>query len=451
MSDLDYADLITVFSVEGNTYVTSNVNGQTIKLFRSLDACAIQQLKEKGFFNKKSKKMESPKTITMSLNISNKCNLKCKYCFNQCKDGRQLTFEQCRVFMDNVIEMHKTANRFIVDISGSGEPLLSLDLVLLIAEYCRKKSNEINREVLVMFASNGILLSNDISELLKKNNILYGISLDGLKKDNKYRIDFNNKNCFKKVMSNVKQIKNLDYVGVAVTLHSETQNLVRIVKKLSIYFSTISIKPVRNNFNYGLNENNIEGVISNYYNLCNFLLRQTIYKKNLKYIKALLNGDDYFGRYIYRIIMNQTVSSRCDIGFSRYSLGIDGEVYGCPALVGIKKVSLERKLDVLRSKECDNCYIRHICGGECMANSYKFSKEFYLNDKVMCTYKKNLFNLSIHLVDKLKHHPVFDEIKEFCIKRHRREFLNPKIYEIMKKESVPFLDAKMIIDSQKDI
>jgi len=50
-----------------------------------------------------------------------------------------MNIEDAKIFIDNIIKMHPNAGKFIVDPTGSGEPLLDLDLILEIGEYCKKR------------------------------------------------------------------------------------------------------------------------------------------------------------------------------------------------------------------------------------------------------------------------------------------------------------------------
>lgn len=439
---------LVLFGVNNRYFAVSIKNGQVVRLLKPIDNNTIIKLQNKSFFDENPLKINShAKTITMSLNVINQCNLNCKYCFNKDKNLKRLSFEQCVEFIDKIIDKHNNANRFIVDLSGSGEPLLALDLIVRISKYCQSKSNEIKKEVLVMFATNGILLTKEVAKLLKDNLILFGISLDGKKNNNKYRVDYNGVNCYKRVIKNIKEIQNMDYVGVAVTLYDEKQNLVKICKEFIKYFETISIKPVRNNFEFGISKKNIDKIKYNYYKFTEFLIKESLYKYNTKYLKAILNGDDYFGRYLYRIILNQRISSRCDIGYSRYSLGIDGVIYGCPALVGRKNIKLNEGFSVERSMDCEKCYARYLCGGECMANSYNLNNNFNTNDEIMCELKKHLFQLGYYLVSMLKENKkIFLEILEFCNEKNNRDNINIEIQEKIEKENLSFIEAKINFD-----
>lgn len=71
----------------------------------------------------------------MCIHISSECNLNCKYCFRQ--NVPQLKFSDAARFIELVTTLYPHADRYIVDLSGAGEPLLHKDLILEIAEFCK--------------------------------------------------------------------------------------------------------------------------------------------------------------------------------------------------------------------------------------------------------------------------------------------------------------------------
>ncbi len=374
------------------------------------------------------------KTVYISLHTSVKCNLSCTYCFKKERDNRNLTFEESKKFIDMLISEFPNAGKFIVDPTGSGEPLLNIDLLVQIAEYCKVKSNEINREVLPMLVTNGTLLTKDKVDILQNSGYIFGVSIDGDKKSNDaYRIDYSGNGVYKKVIKNVKNIKHKQYIGAAVTLTDKNTDLVKTLKHLIKHFPTISIKPVRSKKGEGgMHEGNIEEIKESYTKLFEFLLKETL-QGNLEYIGALLNGDDYFGKFILRAILNQKVLTRCDAGLGRVSLSTDGKIYVCPGGVDIEELvvgTLDNGIDskkvnkfwriLTERKHCTNCFARFVCGGECMINSFYSKKSLDSIDKVMCDLKKHLHKLSLlfdYLVRDTKMHMI---IYKSCIEKDNR-------------------------------
>ena len=74
-----------------------------------------------------------------------------------------------------------------------------------------------------------MLLTKDVSKLLKENNILYGVSLDGNKiasEQNRLGLDYD------LVSKNIVDIENKQFFGLASTYSGNNHNFVEIFKTL---------------------------------------------------------------------------------------------------------------------------------------------------------------------------------------------------------------------------
>ena len=337
-------------------------------------------------------------TINISINITKQCNLNCKYCFNKNKENKRVSVQDSIRFIEKIIKDFPNAKKYHVDLSGSGEPLLELDTILKIATYCKDKSNEIRKEILPMFVCNGTLLTKEIAEILQNHGVLFGISLDGTKKyHDKNRIFKNGKPTFDIILKNVKNIKNRDYVGCAITINDDDINLVKMVKLLRKYFNTISIKFARSNDKLDIN------LIKNQYTqLANFLVNE-IYNKKIDVLMCLLNGDDLFGKYISLVLQNSISNHRCDAGIGKFALNSDLLVYTCSGAVYSDDLCLGsidnidylkgRKIiqNALNNQKCQNCIIQKYCGHECLVRLSDGMDDF------MCQIKEHLLTLALML------------------------------------------------------
>jgi uncharacterized protein len=342
------------------------------------------------------------KTIYISIHSSSQCNLHCKYCFVKKRISRDITLEEAHQFIDLIIGKFPKARKFVVDPSGSGEPLLRMDFIVALAEYCKQRSKEIGKEIIPMLVTNGTLLSNENVGRLQSVGYIFGVSVDGYKKShNEGRVTKTQKGTYDAVMRNIKRIKHKEFLGAAVTLSSEKTNLVKAVRTLIKYFPTISIKPVRKTADSpsGICEKNIETIKRAYTKFNEFILLKTLHG-NLDYLGALVNGDDYYGRFLLRVILNQKVASRCDAGLGRFSLTPDLRIMACPGSLGIDDLvvgSLDQGIDFIKvnklwemisgKKYCDGCEARFVCGGECMVESFYSSGNTSTVDRTMCALK----------------------------------------------------------------
>ena len=268
--------------------------------------------------------------LNICVNISNICNLKCDYCFNNEKENQNFDIEKIKSLIMDFVNRYPECEKIFVDLSGKGEPLLKLSLIYEINDFCKELSNKIFKEILVSFVTNGVLLTPKIAKSLQDKGILFGVSIDGNKEiHDTYRKDVNGKGSYDIILENIKGIENMKYIGCAVTLTNNMFSLIDSLVSLTEYFNTISYKPVRDN-KLGFNKKNLRKWLNEYKKLTIFLCDK-IKEKDLKFIKTLLNGDDYFGKYIYRCLINSRTLNRCDAGISRFTINNDGKIFECPA------------------------------------------------------------------------------------------------------------------------
>jgi len=376
-----------------------------------------------------------------------------------------ITIDEAKRFIDFIISEFPIAEKYIVDPTGSGEPLLRMDLILELAEYCHLKSNEICKEVLPMLVTNGTLLIKENVDRLQSAGYIFGVSIDGNKNaHDTNRVNAKQEGTYKQIIKNVRNIKHREYLGAAVTLTNEKMDLVKAFKSLSKYFTTISIKPVRSFENGvdGINEDNIEDIKNQYTKLYKFILARTL-KGNLDYLGVLLNGDDYFGKFLLRIILNHKVSTRCDAGMGRFSLTPDMRIIACPGSIGIEEMelgSLDTGLDQTRinhfwnilseRKHCLDCEARYVCGGECMVVSYYKDNRLDSVDEVMCELKKHLFELAVKFKFELiiQSEALFNIVFEGCQNKANRFQEDKDFCSTLKKLNgqYTFMELKKIKD-----
>ena len=360
---------------------------------------------------------------TFCINLSNACNLKCDYCFNIKKNGKSMDLNTIKTFLDTCFKSFPHKDKYFVDVSGKGEPLLFLNKILEIKKYCVNKSNELRKEILVSFVCNGTLLSKEVASILQKNEILFGVSLDGNEYvHNLHRKTINGEDTYKTIIDNVKNIEFHDYVGAATTLTKDVFSLVDSLKELGEVFKTVGYKPARNCLE-AFSEDSIDKWLIEYDKLTLFLLDECK-KNNDKYIKILLNGDDYFAKFIKRVMCGIRAHLRCDGGLSRVSLDDDNNIYICPSAFGnqdfivgdINNIDKEKQRKIfdeqISKSHCYSCPVKYICGGECLIEKRLVNG----NNHLMCKYKKHLILLSMYFAIDLveKNYPMFVHLSNFC-------------------------------------
>ncbi len=430
VQEILFNDLIMKFNTENGKYLCltkkeSNDTKKTNKLysmvsFRDSNRMSMQEIEQQ---------VKSSEIVNIVINISSKCNLNCKYCFRDSDKDAELSMDKIKLFVKKIITRFPYTKHFHIDLTGSGEPLLRMDLIKNILNFTKELRNE-KYTINIGFCTNGTLLSKDTISFLEENEIYYGVSIDGNRiTHDKYRTDYKGQPTFKKIIKNVKNT-NFEYVGAAVTVTSDNYNLVENLKNLHKYFNVVTMKPVRTveTMNGEINEKNVENLIAAYNELYNFLLTETL-KLNTWFIVKLIKGEDLFGRYIKRVFINQIVRTRCDAGMSRFVLDNDSRIYVCGAasknpnfMIGNLEDGLyENKVDQIgksqiESDYCKNCFAKSVCGGICMVYEWELRKFNKIDNRALCKLKQHLVLLALSFKKNIfiRHKNIFFKLRGIC-------------------------------------
>lgn len=181
-------------------------------------------------------KSPSPSLRYLELQITDKCNLRCKHCYIDKKNSNELSIKQIR----NILKEFEKIQGLRVLITG-GEPLL------------HRKFDEINKilpqfQIRKVLFTNGILLNKKILENLNVHEIQ--ISIDGLEKSHD---SLRGKGTFKKSIAAAKLASKKGFdVSISTMVHAKNLNdfdkMKKLFKKLNIKEWTVDIPCVTGNF-----------------------------------------------------------------------------------------------------------------------------------------------------------------------------------------------------------
>lgn len=436
------------------------VNTSIEERINKINTYSIDDIKEQSSYGQ----------FTLCLHPSRKCNLNCKYCFRESEylGEQQLTFEVAKDAIDFLVDKYAPcASKYVVDLSGSGEPLLQIDLVKQIVDYCKQKRNEICKNIEVMFCTNLTLLTPEIVEYLDNEPaIILGTSIDGdqITNDNN-RVYANGKGTYNDIVKGLKMFKNKK-LGLAVTVTPLNQNVDLIYDYLYHLpnVDCVSMKFIRcyDGSKYDFDNFDISYLISRYDRLCCNVLIE-LEKGNFEYLKKLLKGGDYFGGFIYGNFFKGTYKIyRCDAGKSRITVNNAGDIFACSVMYGnndyrigsiysgINKES-QSKFECVTIEsvtQCKNCEIKSICGGECYVNAFMKNNDIYEPINKMCELKIELNKLSMSLINQMKNKfcLIYNQLIDFAFEVSRYEITPPEVWGTME-----YLKLRNIVVSYTEV
>lgn len=354
--------------------------------------------------------MALPKICGGFVNVTQRCNLACKYCF-VVQQPKEMTFEVAKDCADfyarNAIEEKTVPN---ITFFG-GEPMLRFDdIVKPLVEYIRKTYGDYQLDI----TTNGTLLDEEKLKFFKKNDVGILLSIDGNKK---------------------------------------TQNLLRVKHDGSGSFDDIDVKMYlkynpHGTFRSTLDPRNVEYMYENYlwakdmgYKSCTMIInvfekwtdeKYKILTDNLnKIIDYMANEKDAIEfteitkySHEYNLIMdgkaaeNRKMLCHCDgcgtcgLGVGRFaSCGASGNLYSCQEMTenkdckdfiigniydgtdDEKRIEIARRfhLDMVNSSNagrCDKCSLKPVCKGGCVINNYFNNGNLNIVSEPHCVYQE---------------------------------------------------------------
>lgn len=161
--------------------------------------------------------LENGNTIQLVLNLTEDCNLRCKYCYltetynytrnrTQNKMSLEVGIKALDVFFEFIQPIAKRHPfKHIAITFYGGEPLLNYSMFRNLIEYCNEHSP---LQMIYNITSNGLLLSDEIMDFIVSNKVHIAISLDGTEENHdRNRVLANGQGCFDKVIGNIKRFK----------------------------------------------------------------------------------------------------------------------------------------------------------------------------------------------------------------------------------------------------
>lgn len=321
------------------------------------------------------------KTVTLTLTES--CNLRCSYCYEDNKSPRNMTFEIAKKIIDLELAMDDGAKAINFELFG-GEPFLHFDIIKNIVEYLRLKKDV--KPFKLFVTTNGTLVHGEVQNWLAENKCFIGcgLSLDGTKEMH----DINRDNSFDLIDLDF-FVKTYPLQPIKMTISKETlPSLFEGVK-----FCHEKGFLVNCNLAYGID----------WSDECNCVVLERELKKLIDYyienpqIKpcSILDSDIKVAAYD-----TNTVTTRkwCGAGTHMHTYDVDGEVYPCqfftPLSAGIEKSKASKDLtfyeeipDKLLDTKCVDCVVKTICP-TCYGSNYISTGSLYRKDDNMCKLTK---------------------------------------------------------------
>jgi uncharacterized protein len=352
---------------------------------------------------------------SISLNVAQDCNMRCKYCYGNGGSYSQNGYMN----FDTAIKAinwfaRSTPQKKLSVIFFGGEPLLNFILIKYVVHYIKNADHLKDKQFDYAITTNGTIFNREIIEFFNKHRFSVTISLDGDKDVQNYnRPMHDGRGSYALVMKNVKRFlksrKGNAFARVTITSGShEWKDISRRLRKAG--FRRYDYAPVT------AHKSNLFALSdAEYIRLRDDLERQADdlianYEtdgpgSSLRIWDTLLSIKSYSKNYY-----------GCGAGRSLFAISSTGKIYPCHRFVGNNSMcfgeisrldhTMQDKFLELkngRSAACRSCWARLNCGGGGLQNNFIYSGRLTEPDPRYCKEIKRRIEMAIYVYDILKH------------------------------------------------
>lgn len=338
------------------------------------------------------------------LNITNKCNLRCEYCYanggNYLSEEGVMSEAVAKQALDRFFEEYDYIR--LVQIFG-GEPTMNLPLIRYICEYVKQKNEISEKKTNVGIVTNGTLFTDEFIEIVKEYKLFVTVSYDGHPKVNdrmrKYK---GGKGTSDIILKNMKKLKEetgcLGMLEITYNQHHVDEGI-RIMDIIQFIHEQLGVVP-------------LHIVPAAGSDACDYVLKdRDEFARSIDEIFKVRKEGKEINDYIYLLVerivqdfMTKKYSKYiCEAGTTAYAVSTKGKVYPCFIMTDetghvmgdvfdenlfTSEHFLQVKEKYSRfnkeiNEECKQCFARKCCHGCLGLNHIETGNSFTLS-KMTC-------------------------------------------------------------------
>lgn len=351
---------------------------------------------------KKEIKKDPVPVISMSLFLTQSCNLQCVYCYGDGGGyGAGGSMEEKTAFqaVDWLLEQAGKIKKLHLGFCG-GEPLQNFPLMKAVVEYAENKARELGKEVAFHITTNATLLDDERIAFIKEHRIAAMISFDGPKEIQDAQRPYNNgEGSYDTTVPKIKKLLAAvpETPGHAVIVGNTNPELVKEALQ-EIGFSEVSIIPASPSLFAGEADKTkaartlrilqaLEQEAENWLRLTKSRNSEAL--KTLKARNGLYKG-------VAALLHNTKKRYACGAGLDLAAVSCAGDIYLCHRFVGQDEYKLGnvfqkdlnrekyQKSPVIGNGICAGCFAKYYCAGGCKHDNAGFSGSVARPSEDMC-------------------------------------------------------------------
>jgi len=331
---------------------------------------------------------------TLVLNVTNKCNLSCTYCYEYGEDrivdtrnGKQPAFMNEETARQSVeLMLRESGSNKVAHLTFfGGETLLNFPVLQSTIGYARRRAAEMGKEVDFSLTTNGTLLRPEIIEFLAENRVGVTISIDGPREiQDQFRVFHDGAGSYDVVAPRIRELLRRHRtrpIGARVTLTSTTLDIRRIFRHLTgeIGFWEVGFAPVTTSPNrlYAIDEPGFDHMLAQFRELAREFLDYAIADRH--------HGFSNVRDTLEEIHKGASKAYPCGAGLGLLGVSTGGDVALCHRFAGSDAHKLGSvgdgidrgaqsdflaKNHIAGKTDCSRCWARPLCAGGCYHEAY---------------------------------------------------------------------------------
>lgn len=347
---------------------------------------------------------ESRLLKTVTITLTQACNLNCVYCYEGHKSKAFMPFHMAKDIIDRELSKVTEDREVEIDLFG-GEPLLNFPLIRQITEYV--ESAYANYNVTLFITTNGTLIDDEIKNWLERHPILVlGLSYDGTPQmqdmnrcDSSGKIDLN---------------YFASHYGSQPVKMTITEKSLQTLSDGVIYLHEKGFQ-IACNLAYGIDWSDRGNL-------------DVLERELAKLIEYYLDHPDLTPCSMLNDPISQVAGAEgkalrtCGAGWLMSAYNIDGKCYPCqvfmPLTLGERSKDAEKIVfpgdeisDEFLDEACVDCVLKPVCQ-RCYGSNYLASGNIYHQDQNLCELTKIIYRARAYFKAQLYERGAYDDCSD---------------------------------------
>lgn len=259
----------------------------------------------------------------LTLEINQKCNLKCKYCYLDQKNNSTMSLHIAIRSISQVVQkvIKERDKQIVINFLG-GEPLIDFTLIQEIVDYC-ERIKEIKFKYTI--STNGILLDEEMVRFFSKYCFAIKISLDGREYVNDVnRVGFGGEGSYK-------------FVNRKIPLLNEYQKMTRKIVQVTSVFTADTIEYYSDTIEYLVSVKNFRYISTtldtntSWSNDEKKIIEYEVRKAFDFFLESFKRGNPFYWKnaFVYYNNLEKERERVCGAGNLFYYVACDGRIFTC--------------------------------------------------------------------------------------------------------------------------